>query len=221
MRAGDSEIRADGLFSLGYPRDDGGEEINARIRVARRDLDSLRHAFGIDEYPVSGLLSGEFHLTGAYQRPVGFGAMTINDGVAYGEPFQKATSPLRFDGTGVRLDNLNLAKDTGTVTGAAYVGWDSTYSFNADGRRIPVERLTFVTFPRAPLSGLAEFTATGSGTFESPRNDFKFRVDDLFVGEEGVGAGHRHAGAARRRAERRRSTPRRRAWRSPAPAASR
>ena len=45
------EIRADGLFSLGYPREDGGEEINARIRVARRDLDSLRHAFGIDEYP--------------------------------------------------------------------------------------------------------------------------------------------------------------------------
>ena len=91
VRAGDSEIRADGLFSLGYPREDRGEEINARIRVARRDLDSLRHAFGIDEYPVSGLLSGEFHLTGAYERPVGFGAMTIDDGVAYGEPFEKAT----------------------------------------------------------------------------------------------------------------------------------
>src|SRR4029077_16333634 len=83
--------------------------------------------------------------------------------------------------------NLSLAKDTGAVTGAAYVGWDSTYSFNATGRRIPVERLTFVTFPRAPLSGLAEFTATGNGTFNSPRNDFKYRVDDLFVGEEGVG----------------------------------
>jgi hypothetical protein len=187
VRAGGSEIRADGMFSLGYPREDRGEEINARIRVARRDLDSLRHAFGIDEYPVSGLLSGEFHLTGAYQRPVGFGAMTITDGVAYGEPFQEATSPLRFDGTGVRLDNLNLAKDSGRVTGAAYVGWDSTYSFNATGRRMAVDRLAFVAFPRAPLSGLAEFTASGSGTFESPRNDFKYRVDDLFVGEEGVG----------------------------------
>ncbi len=188
VRAGGSEIRADGLFSLGYPREDRGEEINARIRVARRDLDSLRHAFGIDGYPVSGLLSGEFHLTGAYERPVGFGAMTVNDGVAYGEPFQEATSALRFDGTGVRLDNLNIAKDAGTVTGAAYIGWDATYSFNARGQRIPVERLAFVTFPRAPLSGLAEFTATGSGTFASPRNDFKYRVDDLFIGEEGVGA---------------------------------
>ena len=188
VRAGDSEIRADGLFSLGYPREDRGEEINARIRVARRDLDSLRHAFGIDEYPVSGLLSGEFHLTGAYERPVGFGSMTINEGVAYGERFQEATSALRFDGTGVRLDTLTLAKDTGVITGAAYIGWDATYSFNANGRRIPVERLAFVALPRAPLSGIAEFTASGSGTFESPRNDFRYRVDDLFVGEEGVGA---------------------------------
>jgi len=187
VRAGDAEIRADGLFSLGYPREDRGEEINARIRVARRDLDTLRHAFAIDDYPVSGLLSGEFHLTGAYERPVGFGAMTISNGVAYGEPFQQAASPLRFDGTGVRLDNLSLAKDSGTVTGAAYVGWDSTYSFNATGSRIPVERLASFAFPRAPLSGLAEFTASGSGTFESPRNDFKFRVNDLFIGEEGVG----------------------------------
>ena len=187
VRSGDSEIRADGLFSLGYPREDHGEEINARIRVTKRDLDSLRHAFGIDEYPVSGLLSGEFHLTGAYQRPVGFGAMTIRDGVAYGEPFQKATASLRFDGAGIRLDGVNLAKDTGRITGAAYVGWDSTYSFNATGRRIPVERLALLRFPRAPLSGLAEFTGQGNGTFESPRNDFKFRVNDLFIGEEGVG----------------------------------
>ena len=95
IRADQSEIRADGRFSLGYPRDDKGEEINARFRVVRRDLDSLRHAFQLDDYPVSGQLTGEFHLTGAYQRPVGFGGMTIDSGVAYGEPFQKATASLR------------------------------------------------------------------------------------------------------------------------------
>ena len=187
VRRGESEIRADGLFSLGYPREDGGEQINARVRVARRDLDSLRHAFGIDVYPVSGLLSGDFHLTGEYGRPVGFGAMTIDDGVGYGEPFQRATSALRFDGLGVRLDNLALAKGTGAMTGAAFVGWDSTYSFNADGRRIPVERLAFLTFANAPLSGVADVTASGSGTFDAPRNDYRFRVNDMFVGEEGVG----------------------------------
>jgi len=187
VRMGGSEIRADGLFSLGYPRDDGGEEMNARIRVARRDVDGLRHAFGIDEYPVSGLLSGEFHLTGDYERPVGFGAMTIDDGTAYGEPFQKATSSLRFDGAGVRLDNLVMAKGTGTLNGAAFVGWDSTYSFNATGRGIPVEHFAFLSFPRAPMSGVADLTAEGRGTFEAPRNDFKLLVNDLVIADERVG----------------------------------
>src|SRR6185436_16136196 len=36
-------------------------------------------------------------------------------------------------------------------------------------------------------SGIAEVTASGSGTFDAPRNDFRFRVNDLFIGEEGVG----------------------------------
>src|SRR5262249_19089928 len=80
-RASASEIRVDGLFSLGYPRDDGGEEIDARFRVTKRDVETLRHAFEIDDYPVLGLLSGEFHLTGEYERPFGFGAMTVDQGV--------------------------------------------------------------------------------------------------------------------------------------------
>jgi hypothetical protein len=188
VRQGASEIHADGLFSLGYPRADRSEEINARFRVVRRDLDSLRHAFQLDDYPVSGSLSGDFHLTGGYEHPVGFGGMTIDDGVAYGEPFQKATASLRFDGTGVRLDGINIDKNGGTVTGAAFVGWDSRYSFNADGRRIPAERIAAFTFPNAPaLSGLVEFTAGGSGTFDQPRYDVRFRGSGLFIGEEGIG----------------------------------
>ena len=66
--------------------------------MTRRDVDSLRHAFEIDDYPVSGRLTGEFHLTGELPAPLGFGAMTIDDGMAYGEPFEKGTASLRFDG---------------------------------------------------------------------------------------------------------------------------
>jgi TamB, inner membrane protein subunit of TAM complex len=187
VRAGDSEIRVDGRFSLGYPRDDGGEEIDARFRVSRRDLDSLRHAFAIDEYPVTGRLSGDFHLTGAYERPIGFGAMTIDDGTAYSEPFQKATATLRFDGKGVRLDNIALTKGTGTITGLAYVGWDSTYAFNADGRRLPLDQVNLVQYPAAPLTGVAEFTATGNGTFDVPRNDIRFRLIDAAMAKEALG----------------------------------
>jgi autotransporter translocation and assembly factor TamB len=187
VRLDGSEIRTDGRFSIGYPRSDGGEEINARFRVTKRDLDGLRHAFQLDDYPLGGRLTGEFHLTGQYQRPIGFGGISIEDGTAWGEPFETGTASLRFDGRGVRLDGIQLAKAGGTVTGAAFIGWDGTYSFNADGRRIPVERISAFNYPRAPLSGTASFSAGGSGTFDQPRYDVKFNVADLFIAEEGVG----------------------------------
>lgn len=187
VRVGDSEIRTDGQFSLVAPRPDGRDEIDAQFRVTRRDLESLRHAFQIDEYPLSGRMSGEFRLKGQRARPFGVGTMRIDDGVAYGEPIQNATASLRFDGTGVRLDGIEIAKGTGAITGAAYVGWDSTYSFNADGRRIPAGQLAFLTYPELPVSGTVEFSATGNGTFDVPRNDFKFRISDLSVDKEPVG----------------------------------
>jgi hypothetical protein len=184
---GDSEIAAEGLFSLGYPRRDGGEQINARVKMLRRPMADLKRAFALDDYDMDGVVSGEYHVYGDYETPLGFGRLLIEDGVAYGETFDSMTSALRFEGNGVRLDTIQIAKSTGEATGAAWVGWDGTYSFNVDGRRIPIESLRTASFPTAPLSGLLQFNATGAGNFDEPRYDVKVRVDDLFAGDEGVG----------------------------------
>jgi hypothetical protein len=187
IRAGDSEIRTTGRFSLGYPRRDAGEEINARVQIALRPLADLRHAFELDDYRVEGVLSGEFHVFGKYQTPFGFGRMEIAQGLAYGEPFENATAGLRFEGAGVRLDNIVIAKGAGQATGAAYVGWNGTYSFNLDARRIALESVAAASSPRAPLSGVLDFKAGGSGTFESPRYDVRGTIRDFFVSDEGIG----------------------------------
>ena len=93
-------------------------------------------------------LPGEFHVYGPYTRPFGFGRMTIDDGTAYGERFSTASAGLRFEGNGVRLDAMQIAKGTGAITGAAYVGWNGTYSFNAEGRGLAVESLDIADVPR-------------------------------------------------------------------------
>ncbi len=188
ITSGDSTIEADGRFSLGYPRKDNDEEINARIRISKRPLSDLRHAFLLDYYPVDGQLSGEYHLYGAYTRPYGFGNMTIANGVAYHEPFSNATASLRLEGEGVRLDDVVVEKGGGRGTGAAYIGWDSTYQFNFDAQRIPVQSLAVAQSSKTPpLSGLLDFTAGGSGIFDAPRYDVHGTVRDFFVGDEGIG----------------------------------
>ena len=90
--------------------------------MTRRPLADLRHAFELDDYAVDGLTSGEFHVYGNYLGPNGVGRLVIEKGVAYGEPFDIATANLRFEGTGVRMDRIDITKGTGKVTGAAWVG---------------------------------------------------------------------------------------------------
>jgi TamB, inner membrane protein subunit of TAM complex len=184
---GDSEITANGRFSLGYPRKDGGEEINATVTMRNRPLVDLRHAFGLDDWPVDGLTSGEFRIHGRYEGPLGSGRLQIDTGRAYGERFDVATSNLTFEGTGVRMESLDVRKRAGRMTGAAWIGWDGTYSFDANGTRVPVEALDTLTSSKTPLSGILDFTANGAGTFENPRYDVKATIADLFVADEGVG----------------------------------
>ena len=186
-----SEIRADGRFSLGYPRDDGGEEINARFRVVRRDLDSLRHAFELDDYsgvgPAVGRVPPDRASTSA---PVGFGgdddrrrrrvrrAVPEGDGVAALRRHRRAARRRRTS-----------PRAAARVTGAAFVGWDATYSFNADGRRIPVEkhRASFDVSRarRCPASPSSRPAAAARSTSRATTSSSA--SNDLFVGEEGVG----------------------------------
>jgi translocation and assembly module TamB len=187
MTSGASEIRAEGRFSLGYPRKDGGEEIDARVTIKDRPLKDLRHAFELDDWPVEGKLSGEYHLWGHYTGPFGFGNVVLTEMTAWAEPFDGGKCALRFEGGGVRVDGLEIRKSGGLITGAAYVGWDGRYSFNADGRRIPVESIAAVKYEPAPLSGVAQFTANGSSTFLVPKWDLDGRIEDLFISDEGIG----------------------------------
>jgi autotransporter translocation and assembly factor TamB len=182
-----ARIVTQGRFSLGFPRQDNGEQLNATVTMTKWPLADLRHAFELEGYPVDGLTSGEFHVYGDYQGPNGVGRLVIENGRAYGEPFEIATSNLRFEGTGVRMDRIDIAKSTGRITGAAWVAWDGNYSFEANGAGIPVESLATMSFPRAPLSGILQFTATGTGTFDAPRYDVKAGIADLFAGDEGIG----------------------------------
>lgn len=188
IESGASRVEAEGRFSLGYPRKDRGEQINARIRVSGAPVERLRHAFALYDYPVDGTLSGEFHLYGEYENPYGFGSMVIDNGTGYDEPFDRATAALRFEGTGVRLDGLEIRKSLGRGVGAAFVGFDGTYSFNLNGQRLPVSDVSVLQIAGLPpLTGLLDFTAEGNGVFDVPTYDVKGSVSDVFLGEEGIG----------------------------------
>ena len=184
---GSSEMRVDGRFALDSPRIDGNEEINARFALSSLPAQRLRDAFALEGYPIDGGLTGEIRLYGNYGRPFGFGSLTLDEPVAWGEPFDSAEAGLRFEGDGVRLDALEVGKGTGRLTGAMFVRWNGTYSFNVDGRDIPVGSLQSLGNDTMPLGGLATFVATGAGDFDDPRYEVRGAVTDLSLDEEVLG----------------------------------
>ena len=106
-----------------------------------RPLADLRHAFDLDDYNVDGLFSGEFHVFGAYLDAVRLRADGDRATASRtAQPFETATAAVRLDGEGVRLDSLQIVQAGGRAPGAAWVGLNGTYSFNLDGRGIPLER---------------------------------------------------------------------------------
>jgi hypothetical protein len=195
---GPSSIEVSGLFSLGYPRRDGGEEINARFVLKDRPMRDLRHAFQLDDWPLEGSVSGEFRLYDRYTRPLGYGRLAITDATAWGEPIDRASTPMRFEGQGVRLDAVEILKSGGTITGAAYVGWDGTYSFDALGERIPLEKVSSVKFGTAQWTGRLRFSAAGASTFKSPRYDVTMSGEDVSFGGQPIGAPAVHFGVRER-----------------------
>jgi hypothetical protein len=187
LESNGSRIVAEGRFALGFPRQDGAEELNARVTLERRPLADLRHAFGMDRYPVDGLVSGEFRVFGNYTRPFGYGTLDLSNGRAYGEPFDRATAQVALEGEAVRLNALSITKGGSTGSGAVYATWDGSYSFDFAATAIPIESIESLPREQLPLSGLIDFTASGSGTFAEPRYSLRGTVRDLFAADEGIG----------------------------------
>jgi hypothetical protein len=184
----DRSIVPAGRFALGFRPGPDVEEINAQVRFTNWPMADIRHAFGLDDWPVDGVIAdAQLTLTGRYKSMFGAGRMRIDRGTAWGEQFETATGDLDLEGTGVAIHRMLLNKGPGIVHGDARIGWDGTYAFNADGDGIPVESLQNFQFPSAPLSGRLKFTASGASEFDAPSYRFSGSIDDLFIGDQGVG----------------------------------
>ena len=200
-------IHASGKYSLGYPRADGGEEINSAIRVESMPLRPLKDAFTLQDWPVDGRVAlADVTLRGGYEKPSGTGEMRLEQVTAWDEPFDYvearraagavAQAGLVFEGDGsLRVNRLEMAKGPGRIRGSAWVSWaTNTYSFGvaanaAEGGGLPVEELKTFKMEATPLTGILSFKASGVGSFDSPawRID-DGRIPDLYIADEAIGA---------------------------------
>ena len=183
-----STIKAAGRFSLGYPRKDGGEQINASFQFTDRPMRDLRHAFQLDDWPLDGLTSGEFHLREQYTHPFGRGTLVVTRASAWDEPIDRAVArTMEFDRKGVRLTGIEISKGDAVLRGAAYVDWDGNYSFNISGDHLDLASVALIKYGPQGWTGQMRLAASGAATFKHPRYTVRLGAEDVAFGPQKIG----------------------------------
>ena len=112
------------------------------------------------------------------------------DGVAYGEPFDTALARgAASRATACASTTSSSPRAAARGTGAAFVGWNGTYSFNLDGARHPGrEPVARVATTRGPAVGPARLHRRRQRHVRRRRaTTSRGTVRDFFVGDEGIG----------------------------------
>ena len=153
---------------------------SGRIRDARvEDLLTLLDF----HYPLTGTLNVELEMNGTRIDPRGSGKLTIADGTAYGEPIQSLSTDLAFSGREARFTNFHATSDSAKAEGSGAVNVSTEqFNFAVQGTGVDLLRFPVLQTSKVKLTGVADFTAKGSGTLSAPIIDGHARVSNISLG---------------------------------------
>ncbi len=156
--------------------------------VEKAQVGDLQALAGVS-YPLTGLVDGSVDISGTRGRPQGSGFLSVTGGTLVGEPFDALRANLHFEQDAWRASEIVLKKGTAQIAGEAeYRPADKSYRFQLAGERVPLGEISRLRSERRPVSGLASFRVSGSGTLDRPALDATVRVSDLVVSGERVGS---------------------------------
>ena len=197
LRRGELESDLDCSLALTGWRFLPANEWSADANFERIPVESLQTLAGWS-YPVSGLLTGQFHGGGTREKPGVTGLFDLADANVYGVSFNRLRGQLNAAPDDVRIANAELrvfapgkemGRGAGIVTGTAgYRFADRTISLDLVGASLPLENFAKLQTPQIIVGGQVSFRLKASGPASAPTGEGTFRVVDLRVGQEVIGS---------------------------------
>lgn len=172
-------------------------EWSAEMDLEKVPIEALQDVARIT-YPVTGVVTGQFHGRGTRAEPMITGLFDVADAEAYTVPFDRLRGQLTVTPDEVRLANAELrffppgSEKTG---GAGIVTGSVAYRFNEKilttdlvGASLPLANFRRVRANGLPFSGQISFRMKTNGPPQRPEADGNFRVVDLQMGTEVIGS---------------------------------
>ncbi|HME11828.1 MAG TPA: translocation/assembly module TamB domain-containing protein [Candidatus Acidoferrum sp.] len=165
--------------------------------IEKTPLHEIQQSLKLD-YPVQGLLSGQFHGRGTRSQPAVTGLFDLSEATAYGLAFNRLRGQLNIQPDEIRVTNAELrffapgteaGRGAGIVTGsAAYQFHDKSLSADLVGAGLPLENFQQLQSARFPLGGQVSFRMKLAGPAKAPSGQGTIRLVDLRVGADVIGS---------------------------------
>ncbi|MGC1200547.1 MAG: translocation/assembly module TamB domain-containing protein [Candidatus Acidiferrales bacterium] len=153
-------------------------------RVERAPTADLQSVVGTN-YPLSGLLTGDFRAGGRRDAATLDGDFTLDEVVAKGVHFDRLSGVVHIAPDEWRVSHAELEKDAARVTGEfLYHPAEQTAQFNLSGHAISLTQIDALQSPKFAVGGLLDFELQGSGPLRTPIAQGDFRVANLTVGND-------------------------------------
>ena len=174
------EVAADTTLQNGAFTDSSIFHATSRVRDARvEDMQTLLEL----NQPVTGTLNLELQMSGTRRDPLGSGKLTIANGSAYGQPLQSFSTDLAFSGREARFANARAVSDAAQVEGSGSINVSNEqFGFDLKGSGVDLLRFPVLQTSKVKLTGVAAFTAKGSGTLSSPAVEGHASIRNISLG---------------------------------------
>ncbi len=132
-------------------------------------------------YPVKGVLSGEVHITGSFDQPVGSGYVDLTQAVVYSEPLSQVHADFNAKGKSLALKG-NARGAAGSLTAKlSYDTQSHEYDFQGKTDNIDLAQINTLQAKTQDISGKVTASVSGKGTLEDLRLNADIESADLNI----------------------------------------
>ena len=191
--SGSQRIEVAGSVSLhnGSFGDDSLFHVNARVHDAR--VEDAQTLLGLN-YPVSGKFNLEVEMTGTRADPKGHGTLSLSDGKAYGEPLDTLSTKIDFSGREARFTDVQITSAGAKAQGSGSIDVSTErFQFATQGSGVDLLRFPVLQTSKVKLTGVAGFTAKGTGTLSAPLIEGQVGIGNISLGGKREGDLEIHA----------------------------
>ena len=164
--------------------------IDASAKLADgQATDLLQIAGEQQKIPVTGTVNLDLSASGTVHNMIGGGVVTLTDGVAYGENYQKIAVNIAAEGQQVSLTKVLLEAHGLSITGSAgYNLGSKQIRAQVSGNNLLLSKFDTIRKADPDADGVLSFTAIANGTFEQPDLHARVSLEKISVQGKQLGA---------------------------------